>query len=379
MNEVYITRIAQFLPNECVSNDEMEEYLGMIDNKRSKSKPVVLRNNGIKNRYYAIKKDGTPTHTNAELTALAVKKLFKDNPEEIKEMDFLSCGTSSPDQLMPSHGLMVHGELPESDFIEVTSPSGNCCSGLHSIKHAFMGVKTGERNKAVATGSERLSCTMRHENFEEEVQKLKELEQTPVLAFEKDFLRWMLSDGAGAFLLENKKSDTGFSYRIEWIDSVSYANDRETCMYQALEKTKDGKFVSFKDMTPEEIMHHSTFSIKQNVKLIDDVVKMGFDKLKKSLDNSGYKGEDIDYFLPHLSSFYFEPQVIDALEKNGINIPREKWFTNLAEVGNIGSASIYLMLNDLEKTGKLKVGQKIILAVPESARFSYAYALLTVC
>ena len=77
LKEVYITRTASFLPNEPISNDEMEDYLGLINDRASKSRRIVLRNNGIKNRYYAIQKDGTPTHTNAEMVSLAIRKLFE--------------------------------------------------------------------------------------------------------------------------------------------------------------------------------------------------------------------------------------------------------------------------------------------------------------
>jgi 3-oxoacyl-[acyl-carrier-protein] synthase-3 len=52
---------------------------------------------------------------------------------------------------------------------------------------------------------------------------------------------------------------------------------------------------------------------------------------------------------------------------------------NLANVGNVGSASIYLALDELMNSGKLKLGNKILLSVPESGRFSYSYAYLTVC
>ena len=62
-----------------------------------------------------------------------------------------------------------------------------------------------------------------------------------------------------------------------------------------------------------------------------------------------------------------------------MEIPEHKWFSNLTEVGNVGSASIYIMLEEIVNSGKLKVGQKLLLMVPESARFSYAYVLLTVC
>ena len=65
--------------------------------------------------------------------------------------------------------------------------------------------------------------------------------------------------------------------------------------------------------------------------------------------------------------------------EQGVEIPWENWFMNLDKVGNIGSGSIYIMLEELASSGKLKKGEKILLSVPESARFSYAYALLTVC
>src|ERR1700759_4849039 len=104
----YITDTSVFFPNEPVSNDEMEEYLGFINGKPSKAKRIVLRNNGIKRRFYALSKGGKPTHTNAQMTALAVRSLFKDHPEDLKKVQLLSCGTSTPDQMMPSHGVMVH-------------------------------------------------------------------------------------------------------------------------------------------------------------------------------------------------------------------------------------------------------------------------------
>ena len=89
-NQVYINATSAYFPNGPVSNDEMEEYLGYIDGRPSKSKKIVLRNNGITNRYYALDKNGKSTHTNAQMTALAVKELFKNNPDKIKEIELLS-------------------------------------------------------------------------------------------------------------------------------------------------------------------------------------------------------------------------------------------------------------------------------------------------
>ena len=62
-----------------------------------------------------------------------------------------------------------------------------------------------------------------------------------------------------------------------------------------------------------------------------------------------------------------------------MEITKEKWFTNLDKCGNVGAASIYMMIDDLWKSNKLKIGETILIAVPESARFTYVFAMFTVC
>ena len=66
------------------------------------------------------------------------------------------------------------------------------------------------------------------------------------------------------------------------------------------------------------------------------------------------------------------------MKDNDVEIPLEKWFTNLESVGNVGSASPYVMLEELFYSDKIKKGQKILMMIPESARFSFSYVLLTV-
>ena len=379
-NEVYITNTSIFLPNDPVSSDDMETYLGLINGKPSKAKRIVLRNNGIKTRYYALTKERKSTHSNAQMTALAVKGLFKEEPKKLNEIDLLACGTSSPDQMMPSHGVMVHGLLPETNNIEVVSPSGVCCAGMHALKYAYMSIKTGDAQEAVATGSERFSGSLISDVFKDEAEKLKELSENPYISFEKDFLRWMLSDGAAAFLMTNKPAEKGLSLRVEWIEGFSFANERETCMYMAGEKQADGSLKSYMDYTPEEVLSRSLLSVKQDVKLLgENIITLGGIGLKTTLEKHGVESGEIDYFLPHMSSEFFKDKMFSRLNENGNPIPFDKWFVNLTSVGNVGAASVYLMVDELFHSGKLKKDDKILLLVPESARFSYMYALLTVC
>jgi 3-oxoacyl-[acyl-carrier-protein] synthase-3 len=282
--------------------------------------------------------------------------------------------------MMPSHGVMTHGWLPETEAIEVVSPAGVCCAGMHAIKYAYMAIRTGDVKLAVATGSERFSGLLVSGVFEEEVQKLKELSNNPYLAFQKDFLRWMLSDGASAFLMSDKPNEKGLSLRLDWIEGVSYANEMETCMYMGAEKMPDGSLKGFMDFTPEEIVNQSIFSIKQDITLLsNNIVSLGGKKITEIFERRGLAVTDIDYFLPHISSEFFKSKIYDLVEIYGGGIPYEKWFINLYTVGNVGAASVFLMVNELFHTGRLKKGEKILLLVPESARFSYMYAMLTVC
>ncbi len=380
LHQVYINKTSKFLPNKPIANDEMELYLGYVNGKPSKSKNIVLRNNGIKQRYYAADKNGNATHTNYGMTALAVEALFVDSSMPIEDLQMLTCGTSCPDQLMPSHAVMVHGELKGASSMEVISPSGNCCSGMHALKYAYMAIKCGEVENAACSGSERISPILKSSCFENEITNLSILEENPYLSFEKDFLRWMLSDGAAAFLLQNKPNENGISLRIDWIEAVSFANKSEACMYMGSDKLPDGSLKSYLDFSKDEIENKSVMNIKQDVKLLSkNIVSLGFDKLSDVFAKKGFDIDTIDYFLPHMSSEFFRSKIAENLKSNGINIPNEKWFTNLTTIGNVGAGSIYIMVEDLFKSGKLKKGQKILLVVPESSRFSYAFSLLTVC
>ncbi|MDO5606872.1 MAG: beta-ketoacyl-ACP synthase III [Capnocytophaga sp.] len=375
MPDVYITQTATFLPNEPVANDEMESYLGIINQTASKARRLILRNNKITSRYYALDKQDNPTHTNAELTKNAISALSSNILEEI---EVLSCGTSTPDQLLPSHAAMVHGLL-RNRTLEINSASGVCNAGMAALKYGYMSVRSGNSNNAVCTGSERVSSWLRADKYENEAQHLKELEQQPIIAFKKDFLRWMLSDGAGAFLLENQPNGK-FPLRIEWMENCSFAHELETCMYAGGDKLDDGSIKPWSDYRADEWLSKSVFSIKQDVKLLDEnILKKGAESMKLALQKHGIKASEIDYFLPHVSSHYFVDGLHKELSANGVEIPTERWFMNLSRVGNVGAASIYLMLDELVTSGKLQKGQKILLSVPESGRFSYSYSLLTVC
>lgn len=121
---VYITKASKYLPNDPIGNEQMETFLGLINQNASKARRLVLRNNGILTRYYALDEQGNPTHNNAQLTALAVQNLL-DGEVPWDTIEVLSCGTSTPDVLLPSHTSMVHGILG-GHSVELNASSGVC-------------------------------------------------------------------------------------------------------------------------------------------------------------------------------------------------------------------------------------------------------------
>ncbi len=379
-NPVYITNIASFLPNDPVSNSDIEKVIGQIGKRPSRTRKLILRSNQINSRYYAIDPaTGKTSHNNAQLAAEAVRKFSKQG-RDISTIELLACGTTLPDQLIPNHALMVHGELGIPPC-EAVATAGVCLSGTMSLKYAYMAIRAGLNNNAVATGSENASSVMRSRNFSDEVElRGEELAKSLDIAFEKDFLRWMLSDGAGAVWLSKTPNEMANSLQIDWIYQKSYANELDTCMYAGADKLSDGSLKGWREYLPHEWLQNSTFAVKQDVKLLNEkIIEYTVTKpLKELMDAGKITVDKVDWFLPHYSSGFFRERVYEGMCAAGCDIPQERWFTNLESKGNTGSASIYIILEELFNSARLKKGETILLYVPESGRFSTAFMQMTV-
>ncbi len=378
----YITDLAAFLPNAPVDNRSMENILGMIGGAPSRTRSIVLRKNRIRERYYAIDPaTGRVTHTNAQLTAEAVRRLKPYAGFTPADIECLACGTSSPDQLLPGHGLMVHGELSSAPC-EVVTTAGICLSGIGAVKYAAMNVALGLVRNAVATGSELASTYMRAGMFRNaQTESETALEARPILAFQADFLRWMLSDGAGAAFLSGTPPAEKQALRIDWIDLLSYANELETCMYSGAVKNADGSLTGWRsfDSLPDAVSSDA-FLTQQDVNLLNrEIIKTAVDRaLSRVVARHGIVPTDVDWFLPHYSSDFFREPLRRRMEETGFPIPPGRWFSNLVTKGNTGSASIFILLEELFHSGRLRKGERLLCMIPESGRFSMAYMLLTV-
>jgi 3-oxoacyl-[acyl-carrier-protein] synthase III len=375
----YITATGVALPNNPVPNEKIESILGKVGNARPGVRTLILRRNGIKWRYYAIDpQTGKATHNNAQLTAEAIRVLAASAGLDAEAVPLLVCGTSAPDQLIPSHAAMVHGLL-DWPPIEVASMAGVCCSSMTALKYACTAVLAGNAAAAVVTGSELASSGLRASQFyappEGEVS-----DNNPYLGFNQEFLRFMLSDGAGALLVEDQPRRQGPALRIDWIDIRSFANELPVCMYYGAAKQPDGVLRGWRE--EEEgaaaVLAKRYFNVSQDVNVLENIVNVSGRFFAEVVKRRQLKPECVDWLLPHLSSMFFQQPIYDSLTAGGFAVPMEKWFTNLKYKGNTGSASMFIMLDELVKSGKLKRGDRLLCAIPESARFTFACMHLTV-
>lgn len=373
---VFINRIAAVLPGAPVPNEKMEAVLGLIHGRPSRARAVVLRSNGIRNRHYVLEGEGPDggrvTMNNARLTAQAVRKLAGAG-FGLDAIEVLACGTSSPDQIIPGHAVMVHGELGSAPC-ETMSASGVCVSGVLALKYAFLSIAGGQARNAVATGSETASLALRAMNFAEVAGE----GQRNVMSFDKEFLRWMLSDGAGAMLLQDRPNAAGLSLRLDWVDQFSYANELPVCMYSGGDKNEAGGLRGWREFASmREAVGGAALTVRQDLRLLDsgirDCSRRGF---RDMLERRRLVLDEVDWFLPHYSSQYFRPILYEVMPEDW-KIPYERWFSNLPDKGNVGAASVYLMLEELFNGGRLRAGQRLLCFVPESGRFSAAFFHLT--
>lgn len=263
--------------------------------------------------------------------------------------------------------------------MELYSVSGVCLTCLQALKISYLAVLSGMSAKAICSTSELASPTLLSKNYDQEYEHCAQVGKDPYMAFEKDFLRFMLSDGASAVLLSNQKNATGLSFRIDWIEMTSYGNELPTCMLMGAELRPDGELTSWKEFESQELINRSVMTVKQDIRLLKpNIIKYWVDHIQCCLKKYWLAPSEVDYVIPHVSSMFFYGKLAEEITARNIDLGTEKWFTNLTEIGNIASASIFAGLDDLYLSKRLKANDKIFLLVPESGRFSYGTVLLTV-
>jgi len=374
LKKCYINQIGKYLPGNPISNEEMEEYLGMVGGVPSRLRPKVLNQNKIEQRFYALDKQQRTTISNAAMAAHSVRDAISRSEITLDDLELLVTASSQGDLPLPGFASMVHGELKNKPC-EIASLHGICASSVLALRHAVSAFKAGEVSTAAVVASELASRLLKAPRFEEQG-----FGKDRRLPFETEFLRWMLSDGAGALLLSDEPASSGLSLEVESMHIKSYANQFAPCMYVG---KKDN--VSLEDVYGwldypgyMEAASDGAINLHQSVNMLDDVIRVCINGVFELVEDGKLNPEQIDWWVTHYSSHIFREQAYDLLVRGGITIEPEKIFSNLYSRGNMGSASFYLMLEEMLNEGHLEPGQRLFCIVPESGRFLFGYVILKV-
>ena len=374
LRDVYITGTGAFLPGAPISSDQMEDYLGRVYGRDSLLGRRALRWNGVETRHYALDQEGQAFHTNADMCARAVRVALDDAGEDLLDLGFLAAATTQGDYLVPGHATAVHGALAAHP-LEIASFQSVCGSSIMAAKAAWLSVRAQEHDLAVACAGEFSSRWFRPEFYEGTAL----CDEKGRLRAEADYLRFTLSDGAGACVLAPKPHRMGPSLRIDYIDIVSLAGHFDPCMWAgATAQDRDDLHRSWVHMGPRAAHAAGAIALLQDFDLLKRVIRAWVGVYLKKVDAGRICPDDIDWLLCHYSAKSLKGEIQSLLEGTAGMIPEEKWFSVLKDSGNVGSASIWVMMDALHRSGKLARGQKVLCVVPESGRALVGFMMLEV-
>jgi 3-oxoacyl-[acyl-carrier-protein] synthase-3 len=364
----FITSTGSFLPGPPVGNDEIEDVLGRVHGKPSRLKERILKSNGIRTRHYAIDRAQRTTCSNVDMAVSAARACLDGAARSARSIGMLSCATTQGDMVVPGFASMVQAGL-RLPALEIFTAHGICSSSVMAIKAAATALRVAEHEAALVVVSELASRLLKSSRYEAAGGDCR-------VDFNAEFLRWMLSDGAGAWLLE--REPRGRCLRVDWIKSFSHADAFPICM--GIGSPSDpGDTRTWQDYpTYAEAEAAGALLIRQDVRLLEQMVKLGVDGALRLMNEGLLRVAEVDHFLCHYSSHHFRGKIADMLEVCGAAIPQDKWFTNLYTRGNTGAASILIMLDEFLKERRPAAGERILCMVPESGRFNTAYMHLTV-
>lgn len=355
----FITSVGSFLPGVRVSNSQLSQYMGELDDERS-VRSLILRANGIKGRHYALDSMQKPTHDLYGMGGAAIRACLEKN-EPIDGISYLSAGSTNTPLVGPGLATLLHGQYSHlaalSRSVEINSNAGICSAGAQAIVNASRAVSSGAHALALSVGVEQPSDILKSSVIRpvDDREQYEDVRQSKW--FMSVFLRSMLSDGAGAFLISREPRASGLSLKIDWSFSRSFAHEAPLCMQ----------------------LENRSLLLSQDISVLDQYmepcvrsfIEEGFAFNRERLD-------DYDVILPHLSSFYFKRHMLKAFDEfSHSEQSAPGYWTNLKTVGNTGSASIYIMLDGYLRDHTIVDGQRLLLFIPESGQFNFVMLSLT--
>lgn len=356
----YITGTGSFLPGPPIDNNSIENYMGVIEGEHL-VKRQVLAANGIRSRHYALDTNQKETYDVYQLAVMAARSCLSGITPRVP-ISYLSAGTTHAPYSGPGIASIVHSQLAQQAIlpepVEANSNSGICTSSAMGVINAFRAIESGTHRSALCIGTEQSTQALKSTAFrliqDTEVIK-RDLKRSQW--FMSVFLRFMLSDGAGAWLLESQAREERPCFRIDWTFARSYASEAPLCMHYDNRSARLSQDV--------DVLSKYLFVFASRF------VTECFEVHNEKLDH-------YQIILPHLSSFFFQRKMERLLTQLCVDKCKQpRTWTNLETAGNTGAASIFVMLDQFARTQKLRAGERLLLFIPESGQFNFVMISLT--
>jgi len=357
--ECFITATGSYLPGPAISNEEIHEVLGSLEGE-SQVAESVLKMNGIVSRHYATDRQQQKTHDVYDLATLATQACLSEATPRTP-VTFLSAGSTYAPYSGPGIASIIHSRLGAAGVVdrslELSSHGGICTSASAALVAAVRGVKLGEHQAALSIGTEHASEILKSSAIRPIDDRDEHTDLRKSQWFMSVFLRFMLSDGGGAMLLESQPRAEGLSFRVDWTHSMSFAHRAPLCMK----------------------LDNSNRLLSQDVGILTKhLYKFAAEAVEVALTKNDEQLGSYRMILPHMSSFFFRRKMEKAMQKFSadpeVTVP---YWTNLATAGNTGAASIYVMLDEFVRTHEIAPGDRLLLFIPESGQFNFVLVSLT--
>jgi 3-oxoacyl-[acyl-carrier-protein] synthase-3 len=299
-------------PKRILTNKDLEAIVDTTDE-------WIMRRTGIKER--RISSDGERENTSDLATSASVKALEMAgiSPETL---DMIVMGTVTPDRQFPSAACLVQEALNASKAVAFDISAG--CSGfLYALSVANNAIATGSCKNALVIGAEQLSVIT---NWEDR--------STCVL----------LGDGAGAVVLTPTTNDDG-------ILSTQLESDGSfwDLLYSSQGFSKVPEILETVEPKPFYVKMEGNKLFKKAVSCLADIAE-------SVLKHHGLTSADVSLMIPHQANL----RIIRAAAER-LAVPMERVYTNIEKYGNTSSASIPIALDEANREGLLKPGDRVLL------------------
>lgn len=294
------------VPNRKVTNDDLAKIMDTSDE-------WIYTRTGIHNRHLV------ETETTTDMAADAAKQAMEKAGVSPEEIELIIVGTVSGDMCYPSTACLVQERIGAVNAVAYDISAG--CSGfLFALNTAHAYISSGVYKCALVLGAETLSKMMDWSD-----------RSTCVL----------FGDGAGAAVV--KADETGIKAITQHSDGAG--GGVLTCENRASNNpyVKNEITLPYTKMAGQDVFK---FAVKMVPKCIQDVV-----------EKAGMSVEDVDYFLLHQAN----KRIIESVSKR-LNVPIEKFPTNIEHYGNTSAASIPILLDELNSVGTFKKGDVIVMS-----------------